>query len=72
MRGWDLQDARGVEVATYADLYGELRMCKALQFTKLDIDANWILIADINRDIRLVNNSWNQSVLYTKRYFNGF
>lgn len=23
MRGWDLQDARGVEVATYADLYGE-------------------------------------------------
>lgn len=35
-RGWDLQDARGVEVATYADLYGEL------QFTKLDIDANCI------------------------------
>ncbi|KOX79777.1 hypothetical protein WN51_11387 [Melipona quadrifasciata] len=23
VRGWDLQDARGVEVATYADLYGE-------------------------------------------------
>jgi len=23
VRGWDLQDARGVEVATYADLYGK-------------------------------------------------
>lgn len=23
MRGWDVQDARGVEVATYAGLYGE-------------------------------------------------
>lgn len=29
VRGWDLQDARGVEVATYADLYGELQMFKA-------------------------------------------
>lgn len=71
-RGWDLQDARGVEVATYADLYGKLQMCKPSQFAKLNIDANWISIAGISDSLATLAVEPVRIIHDEKRYFNGF